>query len=60
MPMIHEVGLSLDREEDPAQVVQLEHGEDVRLARHRLLDIPGILVEDLSLPGMIFAMIEKP
>src|SRR6266446_446646 len=43
--LIHEVGLSLDREEHPAQVVQLEHGEAVRLVRHRLLDVLGVLVE---------------
>src|SRR5947209_17132292 len=49
--LIHEVGLSLDREEHPAQVVQLEHGKTVRLACHRLLDIPSMFVECLFPSG---------
>ena len=59
--LIHEVGVAFDVEEHPAQVVQLEHGEDVGLPGHRLLDVLGILAEDFcSVPGLIFARIEKP
>ena len=43
--LIHEVGLPFDREENPAQVVQLEHCEAVRLVRYGLLDVSGVLVE---------------
>src|SRR6185436_1016171 len=49
--LIHEVGLPVDRKEDPAQVVQLEHGETVRLRRYGLLDVFGILVEHLLPTG---------
>src|SRR3954454_16383108 len=43
--LIHEIGLPFDREENPAQVVQLKHGEAVRLLRYGLLDVSGVLVE---------------
>ena len=45
--LIHEVGLALDRKEDPAQIVQLEYGETVGLRRYRLLDVLGVLIENL-------------
>ena len=44
--LIHEVGLPLMSKEDPAQVMQLEHGEAVRLIGHGFLDVLGVLVED--------------
>src|SRR6266567_6559964 len=42
---ILEVWLPLDREEIPAEVMQPEHGDNVRLTCHRLLKILSILVE---------------
>src|SRR5207248_6767254 len=45
--LILEVGLSLDLEDLPAQIVQLEHREDIRLLCHCLLEISRILVEVL-------------
>src|SRR6185503_16690914 len=41
-----EVSIPLDLEEIPSEVMQLEHGEDVRLTGHRLLDVLGVFVED--------------
>ena len=51
MPWYMKVGFAVDGEENPAEVVQLEHGEDVRLTGHRLLDVLGVLVEDLLPSG---------
>ena len=42
---ILKVCLPLDREEIPAEVMQPEHGDNVRLSCHRLLKILSILVE---------------
>ena len=50
--LIHEVGFSLDVEEHPAQVVELEHGEAVRLARHRFLDVLAVFTDGL-LPARV-------
>src|SRR4029078_12272948 len=50
-PLIHEVGLPVDGKEDPSQVVQLEHGETLRLRRYGLLDVFGILIEHLLPTG---------
>ena len=55
-----EIGFSNDVEDLPSQVVQLEHGENVRLIGHGLLDLPDVLVEHGFRPGMNFATIEKP
>ena len=43
--LIHEIGVPFDREEHPAQVVQLEHSETIGLGRDGLLDVLSILVE---------------
>ena len=48
---VHEVGFALDVEKDPAEVMQLQHGEDVRLTGHGLLDVLGVLIEDLLPSG---------
>ena len=37
--LVHEVGVALDREEHPAQVVQLEHRECVGLAGNGFFDV---------------------
>src|SRR6478736_8765133 len=42
---ILEIGFPLDVEKVPSEVMQLEHGEDIRLTSHRLLDILSVLVE---------------
>src|SRR4029077_10064324 len=49
--LIHKVGFPVDWEEHPAQIVELEHGEAVRLIRHRLFDVPSVLVEHLFTAG---------
>src|SRR5213080_1203237 len=49
--LIHEIGVPFDREEHPAQVVQLEHSETIGLGRDGLLDVPSILVEALFPSG---------
>src|SRR6476469_5158134 len=41
-----EVSFPLDVEKVPSKVMQLEHGEDVRLTGHGLLDVLGVLIED--------------
>src|SRR5690349_4007767 len=41
-----EIGFPIDVEKVPSEVMQLEHGEDVRLTSHSLLDVLGILIED--------------
>src|SRR5688572_20886449 len=43
--LIHEVGFALDWKQQPTEIVQLEHGENVRLTGDRLLDGAGMLVE---------------
>ena len=43
--LILKVGFSIDFENLPAQIMQLEHGEAVRLLGHGFLDLPGMLVE---------------
>ena len=59
--LIHEVGFPLDVEKHPAQVVELEHSETVRLARHRLSRCSWRTRKRPALvPGLIFAMIVKP
>ena len=50
-PLIHKVGLPVDRKEEPAQVVQFENGEAVGLIRHCLFDVPSVLVEHLFPAG---------
>ena len=49
--LIHKVGFPVDWKEDPAQIVQLEHGEAVRLVGYCLLDVLGVLVEHLLPTG---------
>src|SRR5688572_8831673 len=44
-----EIGVALDLEEVPAQVVQLENRESIRLCRNGVLDVGRVLVE-LTLP----------
>src|SRR5262249_54913361 len=41
------VGVPLDLEQIPAQIVQFQHGEEVRLSGHARLDVSRILVEVL-------------
>ena len=36
-PLVHEIRVAADVEEDPSQVVELEWGENVRIARYRRL-----------------------
>jgi hypothetical protein len=55
-----EIGFPLDVEKVPSEIMQLEHGEDVRLISDGLLDVLGVLIKTGSRPGMIFAMMEKP
>src|SRR5947207_2996920 len=47
----HEIGVTFDRQEHPAQVVQFEHSETIGLGRDGLLDVPSILVEALFPSG---------
>ena len=49
--LIHEIGLAFDREEQPAEIVQLEYGENVGLSGHGLLDSASIFVEDFFPAG---------
>src|SRR3954469_20051326 len=48
--LIHEVGLTIDRKENPPQVVEFEHGQTVRLALHGLFDVSGVVVKDRLSP----------
>src|SRR6266536_4554972 len=41
-----EIGFPIDIEKVPSEVMQLEHGEDVRLTSHGLLDVLGVLIEN--------------
>src|ERR1700730_6676191 len=41
-----EVGFPIDVEKIPSEVMQLEHGEDIRLTSHGFLDVLGVLIED--------------
>src|SRR6476660_7338370 len=41
-----EVRFPLDVEKVPSKVMQLEHGEDISLTSHGLLDVLGVLIED--------------
>src|SRR6266536_6257898 len=41
-----EIGFPIDIEKVPSEVMQLEHGEEVRLTSHGLLDVLGILIEN--------------
>ena len=43
--LIHEVGLPFDREEQPLEVVQLEHSETIGLGSDGLLDFPCMLLK---------------
>src|SRR5437588_3299692 len=45
--LVHEVGVLADVEEYPAQVVELQHGEEVRRLGRSLLELPGIRVAAL-------------
>src|SRR6266536_295049 len=40
------VGFPLDVKKIPSEVMQFEHGEDVRLTGYGLFDVPGVLIED--------------
>src|SRR3954466_1129261 len=44
--LIHEVSLTIDGKQNPPQIVQFEHGQKVRLARHGLLEVSGVVVKD--------------
>src|SRR3954465_14434719 len=49
--LILKVGFSVDFENLPAQIVQLEHGEAVWLLGHRFLDLSGMLVDSRFAAG---------
>src|SRR6476646_3504845 len=40
-----EIGFPIDVEKVPSEVMQLEHGENVRLTSHGLRDVVGVLIE---------------
>src|SRR4029077_967251 len=48
--LVHEVRIALDREQYPAQVMQLQHGQGVRLAGDGCFDLPRVFIEDLFAP----------
>src|SRR3954447_22897473 len=50
--LVHEVGVLADVEEHPAQVVELQHGEEVRRLGHPLLDPLGVRIEILLGAGL--------
>ena len=43
--LIHEIGLPLDWEEQPAEIMQLQDLKAIRLLSDRLFDRPGVFVE---------------
>ena len=45
--LIHEIGVPLDGEEHPAQVMQLQDGQGVGLRGDRFLDGFGVFIEDV-------------
>src|SRR5277367_597413 len=49
--LIHEVGLTFNWEEHPAQIVKLEHGEQVGLASKGCLELLRVPVKDVFPPG---------
>ena len=49
--LIHEIGLPFDREEQPLEVVQLEHSETIGLGRDGPFDVLCMLVEALFPSG---------
>ena len=59
-PHVLEINIAFDFEEIPSEVMQLQHGKNVRLTCHGLLEGLGVLVKTGSCPGKNFAMIEKP
>jgi hypothetical protein len=45
--LIHEVGIPFDGKEHPAQVMELQDSQRVRLRRNRVLDVFCVFVEDV-------------
>ena len=54
------IGLALDREENPANIMQLEDCENVRLTCHSLLDVASVFVEHFLPAGDNLRQDRKP
>src|SRR5216110_455675 len=44
--LVHEVGFAVDRKEHPAQVMQLENRQTIRLCSHGCFNIPRVLMKN--------------